>query len=133
MAASEGLDRRQLGRTAFVERVWEWRSEQGATILQQLEQLGASLDWDRTQFTLSPQFSAAVAEAFITLYDKGKKTAAGLLGVCVIYKKNLHRNISSGFFRPPLLTFLLVSKMCCVSRQDSLLHFCVRILPQFGF
>ncbi len=73
MAASEGLDRRQLGRAAFVERVWEWRSEQGATILQQLEQLGASLDWDRTQFTLSPQFSAAVAEAFITLYDKGEK------------------------------------------------------------
>ncbi len=72
LAASEGLSRRQLGRAAFTERVWAWRRDKGAAILQQLEQLGASLDWDRTQFTLSPQLSAAVTEAFVTLFDKGE-------------------------------------------------------------
>jgi valyl-tRNA synthetase len=72
LAASEGLDRRSLGRAAFTQRVWAWQADKGATILQQLEEMGASLDWTRTQFTLSPQLSAAVSQAFVTLFDKGK-------------------------------------------------------------
>ena len=73
LAASEGLDRRELGRAAFLERVWAWRADKGTAILEQLEQLGASLDWNRTQFTLSPQLSASVTEAFVTLFDKGER------------------------------------------------------------
>ena len=79
LAASEGLDRQKLGRAAFQERVWCWRADKGATILQQLEQLGASLDWDRKQFTLSPELSAAVSHAFVSLYDKGEWAVFGFV------------------------------------------------------
>jgi valyl-tRNA synthetase len=63
--------RHDIGRPAFVERVWEWRQRTGDRILEQLKRLGCSLDWDRTIFTMDPPYSAAVIEAFVRLYEDG--------------------------------------------------------------
>jgi len=69
--AKQGVDRRALGRDAFVEKVWEWRRESGDTILGQLRRLGCSLDWSRLRFTLDPALSRAVRHAFVLLYRDG--------------------------------------------------------------
>ncbi len=66
----EGKRRDDLGREAFVERVWKWRAEYGATIINQLKKLGASCDWERERFTMDEGLSNAVAEVFIRLYEK---------------------------------------------------------------
>ncbi|HET8634538.1 MAG TPA: valine--tRNA ligase [Gemmatimonadales bacterium] len=71
LLAAEDLTRFDLGRDAFVARVWEYVRETGATILDQLRALGASCDWSRTYFTLDEGLSRAVREAFVRLYDKG--------------------------------------------------------------
>ncbi|HMP73044.1 MAG TPA: valine--tRNA ligase [Kiritimatiellia bacterium] len=67
----EGKSRRDLGREAFVERVWEWKEEYGGTIIRQLKRLGCALDWDRERFTMDEGLSHAVKEVFVRLYDKG--------------------------------------------------------------
>ncbi len=69
--AAEGSSRGDLGRDAFVERVWDFVHETGGTILDQLKAIGASCDWDRTRFTLNEDLSAAVREAFVHLHEKG--------------------------------------------------------------
>ncbi len=69
--AKEGKSREDLGRDAFLERVWDWRREYGDTITTQLKRLGASCDWERERFTMDEGLSDAVAEVFIRLYDKG--------------------------------------------------------------
>ena len=68
---AEGLTRHDLGRTAFIERVWKWRAESGGRILKQLRVLGASCDWSRERFTMEPALSRAVREAFVRLYEEG--------------------------------------------------------------
>ena len=67
----EGLTREDLGREAFIERVWQWKRESGGTIIRQLKTLGASCDWERERFTLDPGLSNAVREVFCRLYDAG--------------------------------------------------------------
>lgn len=67
----EGLSRHELGREKFLERVWQWRSEYGDTIVRQLRKLGASCDWQRERFTLDAGLSEAVTEVFCRLYDEG--------------------------------------------------------------
>ncbi|MFP4148749.1 MAG: valine--tRNA ligase [Nitriliruptoraceae bacterium] len=69
--AAEGTDRHALGREAFVERVWAWRETSGGQILNQLEKLGASADWDREVFTFDGPRSEAVREVFVSLYEQG--------------------------------------------------------------
>src|SRR5690606_6780180 len=69
--AAEGRTRFDLGREAFVERVWQFVGHTGNSILKQLEALGASCDWERTYFTLDPGLSRAVREVFVTLYEQG--------------------------------------------------------------
>ncbi len=69
--AKEGKHRKELGRTAFLERVWQWKEQYGNTIIQQLKRLGASCDWDRARFTMDEGLSKAVLEVFIHLYEKG--------------------------------------------------------------
>jgi valyl-tRNA synthetase len=71
LLAEQGIDRRDLGREKFVERVWQWKSESGGTITQQLRRLGASLDWPRERFTMDDGLSAAVRKVFVTLYREG--------------------------------------------------------------
>ena len=71
MLAREGKTRFDVGREAFVERVWAYVTETGGTILDQLKAIGASCDWERTRFTLDPGLSRAVREVFVRLYAKG--------------------------------------------------------------
>jgi valyl-tRNA synthetase len=71
LIAAEGRTRDDLGREAFVERVWDFVDRTGATILQQLRAIGCSCDWSRTRFTLEPELSRAVREVFVRLYEKG--------------------------------------------------------------
>ena len=63
--------RRDLGREKFLEQVWSWKEEKGGIILQQLQALGASADWSRTQFTMDPAYSKAVLGVFVDLFGKG--------------------------------------------------------------
>ena len=65
------INRRDLGREKFLEKVWEWRHEKGGIILEQLRRIGASCDWQRTQFTMDPAYSKAVLTVFIDLFRKG--------------------------------------------------------------
>ncbi|HEY3653936.1 MAG TPA: valine--tRNA ligase [Steroidobacteraceae bacterium] len=68
---AEGLNRIELGRDAFVERVWEWKKKSGGLIANQLRRLGASVDWQRDKFTMDPALSRAVTEVFVRLYQEG--------------------------------------------------------------
>ena len=69
--ASEGKTRQELGRDAFVGRVWEWKRHYGGAILDQMKRLGASVDWEREYFTMDDHLSVAVREAFVRLYEQG--------------------------------------------------------------
>ncbi len=66
-----GQTRHQLGRAAFVNKVWEWKAESGGTIIRQLRRLGASPDWPRERFTMDEGLSAAVRKVFVQLYREG--------------------------------------------------------------
>ncbi len=68
---ADGLSRLELGREAFVDRVWDWKKHSGGTISQQLRRMGASLDWKRERFTMDEGLSAAVIEVFVRLYEEG--------------------------------------------------------------
>ncbi len=67
----DGQSRREMGREAFVERVWEWKEEYGSTIINQLRRMGCSCDWSRERFTMDEGLSDAVQEVFIRLYEEG--------------------------------------------------------------
>ncbi len=69
--AREGLRREQLGRQAFLKRMWEWKEKYGSIITTQIRRIGASCDWTRERFTLDEGLSRAVREAFVRLYEKG--------------------------------------------------------------
>ncbi|MCB1821375.1 MAG: valine--tRNA ligase [Candidatus Competibacteraceae bacterium] len=69
--AGEGKTRHDLGREAFIERVWTWKAESGGAITQQLRRMGASVDWTRERFTMDDGLSAAVREVFVRLYEEG--------------------------------------------------------------
>ena len=69
--AEEGTHRHDLGRAAFVEKVWEWKAESGGTITQQLRRLGTSPDWPRERFTMDEGLSKAVRKVFVDLYKQG--------------------------------------------------------------
>ena len=71
MLAGEGTSRLELGREAFLARVWAWQRQYGATITGQLRRLGASCDWSRERFTLDPGLSSSVLAAFTRLHSKG--------------------------------------------------------------
>src|SRR6266702_6247986 len=69
--ASEGTDRKALGREAFTARVWEWKRQYGSAITDQMRRLGASVDWSREFFTMEDRLNVAVKEAFVRLYEQG--------------------------------------------------------------
>jgi valyl-tRNA synthetase len=69
--AAEGKSRHDLGRDAFIAKVWEWKAESGGTITNQLRRLAASVDWSRERFTMDEGLSNAVREVFVRLYDDG--------------------------------------------------------------
>jgi valyl-tRNA synthetase len=67
----EGKNRHQLGREAFMERVWQWRNEYGNQIVRQYKRLGVSFSWDRLAFTMDESYVRAIKRAFVTLYREG--------------------------------------------------------------
>ncbi|HBJ88403.1 MAG TPA: valine--tRNA ligase, partial [Gammaproteobacteria bacterium] len=69
--AAAGTNRHEVGREAFVDKVWDWKEESGGIITQQLRRMGSSLDWSRERFTMDPGLSRAVQHVFISLYEKG--------------------------------------------------------------
>jgi len=71
LAAAGNVSRRDMGRDAFVAKVWEWKAESGGTIVQQLRRLGASCDWSRERFTLDEGLNAAVRKVFVQLHKDG--------------------------------------------------------------
>ena len=68
---SQGIDKHQLSREEFLEHAWEWTREHGGIILKQLRKLGASCDWDRTNFTLDEHYYQSVIKVFVDLFNKG--------------------------------------------------------------
>jgi len=69
--ADEGIDRRKMGRDAFIEKVWEWRGRYGGEILDQVRAMGQSLDWSRLRFTMDEGLARAVRTAFVRMYEDG--------------------------------------------------------------
>ena len=81
----EGTSREEIGREAFVERVWRWREEYGGRITDQFKRLGASLDYEDERFTMDPDYARAVTKVFVDLYEQG-----------VIYRDNYMVNWDPG-------------------------------------
>jgi valyl-tRNA synthetase len=71
LAEQGNIGRREMGREAFVEKVWEWKGRHGGAIVRQLRRLGASCDWSRERFTLDEGLSVAVRKVFVTLHKQG--------------------------------------------------------------
>jgi len=69
--AEKGIDRRDMGRDKFLERMWEWKAESGGTIQRQMRRLGASPDWERNRFTLDDGLSRAVVKIFVQMHRDG--------------------------------------------------------------
>ncbi|MBN1830307.1 MAG: valine--tRNA ligase [Deltaproteobacteria bacterium] len=69
--AKEGITRHDIGRESFIERVWQWKKQYGGIILNQLQKLGCSCDWERERFTMDEGLSRAVREVFVRLYKEG--------------------------------------------------------------
>ena len=71
MLAAQGINRREIGREAFLERVWEWKEQSGGEIINQQKRLGCTLDYSRERFTLDEGYAEAVLKVFVALYEKG--------------------------------------------------------------
>ncbi|BCD84546.1 valine--tRNA ligase [Pseudomonas solani] len=69
--AAQGVDRHDLGREKFLDKVWEWKEQSGGTITRQIRRLGSSVDWSRERFTMDDGLSEAVKEAFVRLHADG--------------------------------------------------------------
>ncbi len=67
----KGISRHDLGREAFLDKVWEWKEQSGSTITRQMRRLGTSCDWQRERFTMDEGLSRAVTQVFVTLYEQG--------------------------------------------------------------
>jgi valyl-tRNA synthetase len=72
MLRERGIAKSSLSRDEFLEYAWEWKEKYGGIILQQLRKMGCSLDWDRTSFTMDPDYYETVIKVFVDLYNKGK-------------------------------------------------------------
>ena len=69
--AADNINRHDLGREKFIEKVWEWKAESGGTITRQLRRMGAAIDWTRERFTMDDGLSDAVQEVFVKLFEEG--------------------------------------------------------------
>lgn len=105
--AAQGLNRRDMGREAFLKKVWEWKAESGGTITEQLRRLGASADWARERFTMDPALNKAVTKVFVELYKEG-----------LIYKDNRLVN-----WDPKMLTAISDLEVEAKEIKSNLWHF----------
>lgn len=67
----QGIDKKSIGREAFLKYAFEWKDKYGGIILNQLQKLGCSCDWERTRFTMEPDLSEAVIKAFVDMFNEG--------------------------------------------------------------
>ena len=67
---SEKIDKNEIGREQFIEKVWEWKEQYGDIIINQLKKLGCSCDWSRNRFTMDKDLSKGVIKTFVQLYKK---------------------------------------------------------------
>src|SRR6187402_3024758 len=72
LLADQGIKKSDLTREEFLKHAWDWKEKYGGIILEQLKNLGASCDWDRTRFTMEDDLSEAVLDTFVDLYNKGQ-------------------------------------------------------------
>ena len=112
----EKRSRHDIGRDAFVKRVWEWKEKHGGIIIEQLKKLGCSCDWSRERFTMDPAYSRTVAETFVDLYNKG-----------LIYKGRRMVN-----WCPVSLTALSDEEVIMKEQRGSLYYFKVEIAENPG-
>ena len=117
LAAEGEVSRRDMGREAFIERVWKWKEESGSTITNQLRRLGASCDWSRERFTMDEGLSDAVAKVFVELYREG-----------LIYKDKRLVN-----WDPGLLTAISDLEVVPKEIQSHLWHFKYPLADGSGF
>lgn len=68
---AQNIRKSDLGREAFIQKIWEWKAQSGGKISEQMKQMGVSVDWDNERFTMDPEFSKAVSHTFIQLYEQG--------------------------------------------------------------
>ena len=108
--------RRDIGREAFLEKVWAWKAESGGAIVQQLKRLGASCDWSRERFTMDEGLSKAVAKVFVQLYRDG-----------LIYKDKRLVN-----WDPKLLTAISDLEVVQVETKGSLWYFRYPVVDSHG-
>jgi valyl-tRNA synthetase len=102
-----GSSRQEIGREAFIEKVWDWKEESGGIITQQLRRMGSSLDWSRERFTMDEELSAVVEKVFVDLFDEG-----------LIYRGNRLVN-----WDPNLLTAISDLEVISEEENGSLWHF----------
>ncbi len=113
---NEGKTRHDLGRDAFLERVWEWKEKHGGIIINQLKKLGCSCDWTRERFTMDPAYAAKVQEVFVDLYQKG-----------LIYRGKRMVN-----WCPVSLTALSDEEVIPKAQKGYLYHFKVEVVERPG-
>ena len=114
--AGEIKHRDDLGREKLVTRIWEWKETYGGIILKQLRALGASCDWNRTRFTMDPEYSRCVQKVFVDLYKKG-----------LIYRGKRMVN-----WCPASLTALSDEEVIMKEQKGFLYHFRVEVVEQPG-
>jgi valyl-tRNA synthetase len=114
--AGEIKHRDDLGREAFLEKVWQWKEKHGGIIIQQLKKLGASCDWSRERFTMDPEYSRCVQQVFVDLYEKG-----------LIYRGKRMVN-----WDPVALTALSDEEVIMKPQNGSLYYFRVQVVEEPG-
>lgn len=120
--AAEGIDRKEIGREAFLKKVWEWKEDKGGYIVRQMRRLGASADWSRERFTLDPEMSAAVTEAFVRLHEKARSNEV-FPAVMVLLRCGGVLRSSSICWYLELFVLFLFSYPCLVDATCFLAHF----------
>ncbi len=108
--------RDDLGRDAFLERVWEWKEKHGGIIIQQLKKIGASCDWSRERFTMDPEYSRCVQRVFVDLYKKG----------------HIYRGKRMVNWCPASLTALSDEEVVMKEQKGFLYHFKVEVVEEPG-
>jgi len=116
LAEAQQPGRREIGRAAFLEKVWAWKAESGGTIVNQLKRLGASCDWSRERFTMDEGLSKAVVKVFVQLYKEG-----------LIYKDKRLVN-----WDPKLLTAISDLEVIQVETKGNLWHFKYPVVDEAG-
>ncbi|MCH1408604.1 MAG: class I tRNA ligase family protein, partial [Verrucomicrobiales bacterium] len=112
----EKKTRRDLGREAFLEKVWEWKDKHGGIIIEQLKRLGCSCDWDRERFTMDEEYSKWISKIFVDLFEEG-----------LIYRGKRMVN-----WCPKSLTALSDEEVIMKPQRSKLYYMRYRVVPEDG-